>query len=373
MKKIPLIILSSILTLGLSIPGDAAEPKMTVLNDEWSSVIDDFEESEYGGAYLEGDVLHIKPIDSNNITKEINAVKQKRCEGKNLNIVIDDVVEYTYKELEEAKDKVFDVADELDITSAGISNKNNAIVIGAEEWNQEKKQAVTKLAGIDNIIFETKEVKSSNFEDTRDLNLDSNYKSRASSSIYVGDQIQNGNYSSCIGACATIGNREGYVSSGHNNEIGDVFYLNGRRLGVVTEVQYGGSVDAAFIEKDSRSEYSLTDDLRLAYNLSRTGTITSSRSPVIEGAVVCFGFGSGYRIAIVEDTSYSTRVNGTRFRNLIRFDIGGNAGDSGGPVVIPKSNDKYAIVGIWKGIDKYGDGIATRWDKIEDAFDVDLY
>lgn len=74
-------------------------------------------------------------------------MKKKLSSSNNINIVIDDVAKYTYKELEEAKDKVFDAADDLEIVSAGISNKNNAIVIGAEEWNEERKEDVIKTAG----------------------------------------------------------------------------------------------------------------------------------------------------------------------------------------------------------------------------------
>lgn len=357
---------------------EAVTSKMIALNDEYSSVIDNLDESEYGGLYLDGDVLHIKPVESNNSKKEINEIEANMLRSSNnINLVIDDVAKYTYKELEEAKDKVFDAADDLEIVSAGISNKNNAIVIGAEEWDEEKKQLVIKTAGLDNIIFETREVESSTSDNASDVkfNVNSNYKATATNDIYVGDQIinyDNGKFST-LGACAIIDGREGYISTGHNNELGDVFKLYGERLGVVTELKYGGSVDAAFIEKDSRSEYPLTDDLRLSNPPYRTGRLTSSTSLVLEGAVICWGFGSGYRIAIVEDTSYSFRINGTKFKNLIRMDLEGELGDSGGPIVTYKGNDKYSLVGIFKGSDGYGYGVATRWDSIEDLWDAELY
>lgn len=374
MKKIPLLVLSSILAIALSIPGQAAESQIPISNDEWSSVLDSFDENEYGGAYLDGDILHIKPVEFNDIKAEMKQIQRNNVSNsqRNVKIVVDDVATYTYQELLDAKDKVFDLSDDLGIVTVGISNKNNSIVVGAEEWNEEKEQAVQEVAEIENIIFETKNIFDSNVESNYSATIQSK-KVLGVADIYIGDEIDGDNGRCTLGACATIGNREGYVSCGHGKEIGDIFYLYGKRLGVVTEQHYGGSVDAAFIEKDSRSVYPLTDKLRLSSNLSRTGRITSSGEPVLEGAVVCYGTGSGYRIAIVEDTEYSTNINGTRFRNLIRFDIGGEAGDSGGPVVIPKSNNKYRLVGIWKGIDRYGDGIAIRWDKIEDEFGVELY
>lgn len=361
--------------------GEKVSSKMIALNDEYSSIIDNLDESEYGGLYLDGDVLHIKPVESNSTKREINGLNEKKLSSSNnINIVIDDVAKYTYKELEEAKDKVFDAADDLEIVSAGISNKNNAIVIGAEDWNEEKKEAVIKTAGIENVIFETQEIQNSDSDNTKDTkyNLSSNYNAKATYDIYVGDDIENSSMSgatahSTLGACAIIDGKEGYITSGHYNEIGDIFYSYSRRLGVVSKVNYGGSVDAAFIEKDSSSKYPLTDDLRLSNSLTRTGRLTTSGRPVLEGAVICWGFGSGYRVAIVEDTSYSWKINGTRFKNLIRTDLGSEPGDSGGPVVIYKGNDRYSLVGIWKGDDGYGHGIATRWDSIEDLWDAELY
>lgn len=168
--------------------GEKVSSKMIALNDEYSSIIDNLDESEYGGLYLDGDVLHIKPVESNSTKREINGLNEKKLSSSNnINIVIDDVAKYTYKELEEAKDKVFNAADDLDIVSAGISNKNNAIVIGAEDWDEEKKEAVIKTSGIENVLFETQEIQNSGSDTTKDTkyNLNSTNKAKATYEIYV--------------------------------------------------------------------------------------------------------------------------------------------------------------------------------------------
>lgn len=84
--------------------GEKVSSKMIALNDEYSSIIDNLDESEYGSLYLDGDVLHIKPVESNSTKREINGLNEKKLSSSNnINIVIDDVAKYTYKELEEAK------------------------------------------------------------------------------------------------------------------------------------------------------------------------------------------------------------------------------------------------------------------------------
>ena len=72
---------------------------------------------------------------------------------------------YTEAELEDAKAKLSEKREELDITSLSINIKENAVTAGSAFWNNEKKQRVIETAGISNIIFELYD----GYDDSRDM------------------------------------------------------------------------------------------------------------------------------------------------------------------------------------------------------------
>lgn len=191
--------------------------------------------------------------------------------------------------------------------------------------------------------------------------------------MYIGDQISDGSWNSTLGGCIYIGSQEGYLTSGHNNKVGQNFYLNGQKLGVTSKVTYGGNLDTAFIKIDSTSKYGMTNKVRLSSNLSKQGTITSAGTPAVNGVTVIYGSGGGYRLAVITSTTYGYSINGIKFTNLIKFDTNGEDGDSGSAVLVPVSGDNYKLVGIWKGINGSGYGIATRWDKIASEWGASIY
>lgn len=122
--------------------------------------------------------------------------------------------------------------------------------------------------------------------------------------------------------------------------------------------------------------YSLTREVRLDPNLKRTGRIISGDYAGIEGMVISYGSGSGYKLGRVKDDNFTVKnMGGKEFYNMMRLDIGGLPGDSGSPVLTTAgdpSDNKYNIVGIYKGIYD-DDGIVTHWSNIVDRMDVRLY
>lgn len=121
--------------------------------------------------------------------------------------------------------------------------------------------------------------------------------------------------------------------------------------------------------------YSLTREVRLDPNLKRTGRIISGDYAGIEGMVISYGSGSGYRVGHVKDDNLSVTMEDKDFYNMMRLDFAGVPGDSGSPVLSTAgdpSDNKYNIVGIYKGIYE-GDGIVTHWSNIVDRMDVRLY
>ena len=98
---------------------------------------------------MEDNTLHIKPVD----TKESVEIMQEISKSRNSDIVIDDTAEYSYSELKEAQNKISINREKLDIDSTEIRNMYNSVIVTAKEWNEDKKEMVKEVAGIDNIIF----------------------------------------------------------------------------------------------------------------------------------------------------------------------------------------------------------------------------
>lgn len=140
----------------------------------------------------------------------------------------------------------------------------------------------------------------------------------------------------------------------------------------------GGSVDAVFVQKGSGDNIDLTDKVRLSSNPSNLGTISSAGAPPVEGAVIRFGSETGKTVAVILATDWEGRWNGdldpnNYYTNMIQLDMDSVKGDSGGPCMMYNSDGTYTLVGLIKGGFPNGNGLAMRWDSIEDEFNVRIY
>lgn len=373
MKKIVCFIISIIIAISFSLtPIYANDINVLSLEDiDIVESISEFDEETYGGVYYENGIFHFIPVE-NIKSNQLYDLTKKRSSSQ---IHIDNQVKYTLSDLKEASNNVFNMCDILDIVSTSVDIKNNSIVVGDKNnWTDEKKEKVRTIAQIDNIEYIVDDIEFSNGIKTPATDINIEQKTSRTNEFYIGDFISDGDWNSTLGGCIKIGNKQGYLTSGHNNYVGQKFYLNGSYyMGKTSKVTYSGNLDAAFIERDSSSLYGMTNKVRLSKDLSRTGTVTSAGTPEVAGLTFIYGSAGGLRYAVVETINYNYKINGTNFTNLIRFDVTGSDGDSGSPVLMSLGNDKYKLVGIWKGINGSGKGIATRWDKIASEWGATIY
>ncbi len=101
------------------------------------------------------EMYYIKPVkDSKLVKQKINTYSSRSSD--NAAIIVDEPVKYTIDELLEASDRVFALCDELGIGTVALREKENAILVGAKNLTEEKKNNVRKVAqiDIDNVLFE---------------------------------------------------------------------------------------------------------------------------------------------------------------------------------------------------------------------------
>ncbi len=67
----------------------------------------------------------------------LEAVPQTRGAS---NIVVEGKADYTLQELNEASNKSVEVWKELDLDFVAVDEEYNALIVGAYEWTEEKKQ-----------------------------------------------------------------------------------------------------------------------------------------------------------------------------------------------------------------------------------------
>ncbi len=383
MKKKIFAILLSFTILSTSIICYASEKneilEPTMIQDEWYDIIDSLSEEEYGGIYVEDNTLHIKPIDTEESIKAMQEVSRRRSSD----IIIDDTVAYSYAQLKEAQDRLFDHRKELDIDATEIRNMYNSIIVTAKEWDEEKKKTVKEIAGVDNIIFE---VYNGDYYDSQSSTISvEDIIPMTYETYYIGSKISNSTQNdapaSTLGACAKSGSVEGFITTAHGNALDDKMVGVAQDVfGKIKKIQMGGKIDAAFIAKESIGNIPLTNQIIIGKNSNgsyKTGTV-SSAGGVIENAVLRYGNISGYSIAVVESTSWSGNWNGNldpnnSYNDMIKLDIGTQSGDSGGPLFSMNSDGTYRIVGITKGTFNDGSGLATKWSNIANIFGVTIY
>ncbi len=378
-KKIfALLLLFSVLSMNIacyaSERNETLEP--TIIQDVWYDIIDKLSEEEYGGIYVEDNALHIKPVD----TKESVEIMQEISKSRNSDIVIDDTAEYSYSELKEAQNKISINREKLDIDSTEIRNMYNSVIVTAKEWNEDKKEMVKEVAGIDNIIFK---VYNGDYCDSYPEMIEvDNIMPITYQTYYMGSLMNNvtaeGTPKSTLGVCVKSGNIEGFITCAHGNRKDDkITGVATDVFGKITKIQMGGKVDAAFVAKGTIGNIPLTNKILLNSNPVKTGTV-SSAGGVIENAVLRYGTTSGYSIAVVESTSWEGSWNGSKdpnnsYTDMIKLDIGTEGGDSGGPLFSMNSDGTYRIVGITKGTFNDGSGLATKWSNIANIFGVTIY
>ena len=398
MKKIiALVTAITIATSSMAITSYAKGENDVIPNEDielWEDVLDNLEEDEYSGAYVKDGQLHIKAKDTEELqTAMLEAVPQTRGAS---NIVVEGKADYTLQELNEASDKSVEVWKELDLDFVAVDEEYNALIVGAYEWTEEKKQTFIEAVGIQNVIFQTVDpLEEQQIEYVSEENEEVIEETQAAEVerpfliprlIDEKKVIENSNYlNSTIGACI-VGNgsgfKKGFVTTAHTNNPkqptkkgDDIDIHNGRHIGKIYDriISASKGIDIAIIQADS--DIKLTSEIYTGNDEKKRkiGTLIGSRKPV--KGYYCYIF-PGYtmwenpsieNIELMISSVNCKKVfdgvvddNGEEvFYNMLMFKIPGSrrtqGGDSGSPIAMQYDNEgNYELIGIYKGASTTG-------------------
>ena len=359
---------------------DDVETFLQVESDVWSVLSANLNEDDYGGMYIEDGVLHIKTKKEQKVQSLVSQVKgyvPAKLRSATQEIVFENDCIYTMSELDVACEKIWNAKKngKVDVVGIGTDEKLNGLIVEAPEWNDEKKQAISEITGMDmeHLKFE---ISVGNFEDTAlnsamagsNLHCDENStRSTLGCGVYyeiegISDE-DNGDY--------------GWITSAHGYEDGNDIYMLNYYMGFIDFINLGPMndndyvyADVAVIYKPKKSE--------VEYDMKVCGTdkLIMNTGKAIQGEkVTMYGDKSGRKEGEVLSANYECDWNGAGagiYRRMIKTDIETQKGDSGGPLLRTLDNGQYTLLGIVKGIEGSDNkAIFTSWKSIERRLEYD--
>lgn len=225
-----------------SLNSDDVETFLQVESDVWSVLSANLDEDDYGGMYIEDDVLHIKTKKEQKVQSLVSQVKgcvPAKLRSATQKIVYENDCVYTMSELDTACDKIWNAEKngEIDVVGIGTDEKLNGLIVEAPEWNDEKKQTISEISGIDmeHLIFEISE---GNFEDTA-LN-----SAGAGSNLHCDETgtrstLGCGIYYEIEGLSDEGYGDLGWITSAHNYEDGSEIYMWDYYMGFIEFMNIG--------------------------------------------------------------------------------------------------------------------------------------
>ena len=92
----------------------------------------------YSGVYIENNILHIVPLNTEKSIKAITDIKQNAT----VDIVLEEAKIYSLEELNTAFETLRENRENLDITAYSIDTINNGLKVMAKQWTDEKKKNI---------------------------------------------------------------------------------------------------------------------------------------------------------------------------------------------------------------------------------------
>jgi hypothetical protein len=357
-----------------SLNDDDVETFLQVESDVWSVLSANLDEDDYGGMYIEDDVLHIKTKKEQKVQSLVSQVKgcvPAKLRSATQKIVYENDCVYTMSELDAACDKIWNAEKngEVDVVGVGTDEKLNGLIVEAPEWNNEKKQTISDVSGID-MEHLTFEISEGNFEDMSLNDAMAGDKIHGDESG-VESSLGCGVYYEIEGLSDEGDGDYGWITSAHNYEDGEKIYLWSYYMGRIDFMNIGpvndndyAYADVAVIYKNSKSE--------VEYNMKVIGTnkLIMNTGKAVQGEDVrMYGATSGHEDGEVISANYQCKWNGVgagTYRRMIKTDIETANGDSGGPLVRTLDNGQYTLLGIVKGRERSDNqAIFTAWSSIE--------
>ena len=390
MKKFLISIMSTVLSACILMSATSFANQISPEND-FQQILDSFSDDEIGGAYIENNILHIKPIEQTDI-------EQISTYSNSYSVVFDSIAKYSINELKDAQDRALDLFESLDIDYVAIDDVNNGLAVGICDLTEEKEELFNNYIGIDNITFENVGNIIDNFDEgEKDASKPS---PMAATEIVSGVSVSDIDKSdpddsskklaATIGASVSGSGTKYFVSTAHGVDVGDRFTYNiNNPIGTVNKKVMSGSegIDISLIKLNE-------SNAKLSSKTINNKMILTSGAPITGNTVYIINGNNPVEAKI--KFSSCTKVwhdsgndDVQTYKNIIMMEPSGTrmpeGGDSGSAVVTELSNGMYNICGIYKGrSEEAGTGgkainsqykymFATRWDVVSDYFNVDIY
>ena len=390
MKKVFISIMSTVLSACILMSATSFANQISPEND-FQQILDSFSDDEIGGAYIENNILHIKPIEQTDI-------EQISTYSNSYSVVFDSIAKYSISELKDAQDRALDLFESLDIDYVAIDDVNNGLAVGICDLTEEKEELFNNYIGIDNITFENVGNIIDNFDEgEKDASKPS---PMAATEIVSGVSVSDIDKSdpddsskklaATIGASVSGSGTKYFVSTAHGVDVGDRFTYNiNNPIGTVNKKVMSGSegIDISLIKLNE-------SNAKLSSKTINNKMILTSGAPITGNTVYIINGNNPVEAKI--KFSSCTKVwhdsgndDVQTYKNIIMMEPSGTrmpeGGDSGSAVVTELSNGMYNICGIYKGrSEEAGTGgkainsqykymFATRWDVVSDYFNVDIY
>lgn len=317
-----------------------------------------------GGLYIDDDEHLVIQVVSKNIprsnTKEYKEY-QTILSTDNSSIV--EYVDYSYEELKQLHDLLLNnyLGKIENMIGLYIDNTQNKVIVELEDYNEKTIHQFQKVAMDSPMILFTK---GDAFEDIATVNPGGGFNSSTEDNCSYGYRAK------------TSTGQVGVVTAGH------CFKANGNTIagiGTVTKYQNNGSLDAAFVA--TNSGVTLTNKLAKKPTFGTLDTISTAISSYTVGqSIAKVGNVTGYSNGIIKATSYSyTTKEGITYTDLIRAELIGDKGDSGGIAFTTIStfpNPSLPTAGIMKAKGEGGNAgqcLITKASKINSTFGLSRY
>ncbi|HOQ06754.1 MAG TPA: hypothetical protein PK127_05840 [Clostridiales bacterium] len=258
--------------------------------------------SNYGGAYVS---------DSNRLViclTEINdkIISEYQAFCKNASILDFRKVDYSYQELDDLSEIVYDVAYDQPIVTVSISAKENSIIIGINSSDIDTKSSLIKKRIIEKSNFHCKS--------TFDLPIKVEYSGlvQTATDLIGGKWLKVSGRGFSLGVCGTYGSSPAFITCGHVFEysgVGSVVYdpsdPSQSPIGQVVEYQFkdGENFDYAIV-RVTNSDFSTTNKVYGANGSIQN--ITGVYYPTEGAAIYKYGYAAGF--ASGEVVSVSTKA-----------------------------------------------------------------
>lgn len=319
--------------------------------------------------------------------KKKNEQIQEKIDNIDEDIEIKEV-KYGYKELEAAKQKYDDKIAKLIKAKENnsISKEENALlenIVGCG-ITIEKNRVTVYMNDVSDIY---KELFSKYFFETKIVRFEKEVErvENSATELKLGRAIHNPKYWTSIGLKAYTYNSDGkkvygFITSGHSWKKGDNVYIDANcrtKIGKVIKNKNSGKVDASFVQVTNTNYV----PSRVVYYSNSSGSTGGGKTLStnylylwLTGVTV---YKSGARTYLTQgkltDYDYSCTVKtGEQRKNMYRAKIKSNGGDSGG-VLYCKDGGEYCALGILSGSNDSGYAYFSKWQNIDDSFNIFFY